>query len=189
MPRPARLDELSPEARAELDRQIVARNFKDYAGIVEWIREQGWFLTDEEPGISVIHRHGAKLKRRLEAVKASTQAARMIAEAAPDDADLRSAAVISMVQSELFELLLNLQEADAEDDPATRVELMAKAARGVADLSRASVSQKKWKTEVEARIRAEERAGAEQAAAAAATKAGVSAEGIAAIRAAIAARM
>lgn len=184
MPQPSAIDGLNPDQRAALDRELIRRNFKDYAGLVEWAEGLGLCVSR-----SSVHRYGQKIQRKLAAVKASTDAARMIAEAAPDDADLRSAAVISMVQSELFELLLNLQDAEATDDPQQRVELMAKAARGVADLSRASVGQKKWKTEVEARIRAEERAGAEQAAAKAATQAGVSAEGIAAIRAAIAARM
>lgn len=143
------MNELSPEERARLDAEIVCRNFADYDGLVDWLGQQGFEISR-----SIIHRHGAKLKRRLEAVKASTEAARLIAEAAPDDADLRSAAVISMVQSELFDLLLNLQEADAEEDPQTRVELMAKAARGVADLSRASVSQKKWQASIKDKLEA-----------------------------------
>lgn len=176
------MDELSPEARKALDKEIERRNFKDYAGLVEWIREQGWFLTDEAPGISVIQRHGVKLKQRLELVTAATRSAVMIEEAARDDSDARSAAVIAMIQSEMFEVLLNLNEASEESDPETRVELLTKAARGVADLSRASVSQKKWKAEVEARIRSEERAKAADVATNAAKSQGVSPETIALIR-------
>jgi hypothetical protein len=55
----------------------------------------------------------------------------MIADAAPDDSDMRSAAVLSLVQTELFNALVALQEADNEDaDPADRIMLMAKAGKG-----------------------------------------------------------
>lgn len=143
MPAPSAIDNLDPDQRQALERELIRRNFKDYAGLVAWAAEYGLEISR-----SSAHRYGQKIQRKLNAVKASTDAARLIAEAAPDDADLRSAAVISMVQSELFEVLLNLQEAEATDDPQQRVELMAKAARGVADLSRASVGQKKWQQQV-----------------------------------------
>jgi hypothetical protein len=57
-----------------------------------------------------------------------------------------------MVQSEMFQLLLNLQEAEEESDPIERVEVMAKAARGMADLSRASIAQKKWQSAVREKL-------------------------------------
>lgn len=146
MPQPSAIDGLTPEQRTALDRELIRRNFTDYAGLVAWAEGLGLCISR-----SSAHRYGQKIQRKLNAVKASTDAARLIAEAAPDDADLRSAAVISLVQSELFDLLLNLQEAEATDDPQTRVELMAKAARGVADLSRASMQQKRLQEQVRVR--------------------------------------
>jgi len=177
MPRPSQLNQLAPDDLTAFERELVNRNFSDYDGLVEWLAARGYEISR-----SVAHRHGQKVKRRLEAVKASTEAARLIAEAAPDDADLRSAAVISMVQSEMFELLLNLQEAEECDDPAGRVALMAKAAKGMADLTRASVGQKKWQMEVEAKIRAEERAKAAEKAVSIARKGGMSTETTEALR-------
>ena len=147
MPRPSAFDAMPPTERLAFAQEFERRNFRDLDGMVEWLAERGW-----EVGRGAVWRAGGKVKRRLEAVRNSTEAARMIAEAAPDDADLRSAAVISMVQSEMFELLLNLQEADEADDPAARVELMAKAAKGRADLSRASIAQKKWQEQVRAKL-------------------------------------
>lgn len=149
MPQPAVIDRFTPEQRHALEQELILRNFKDYDGLVSWAAGFGLEISRASA-----HRYGQKLKRRLAVVRASTEAARQIAEAAPDDTDLRSAAVISLVQSELFELLLNLQEADASDDPGERVALMAKAARGVADLSRASVSQKKWAEQVKGKVAA-----------------------------------
>lgn len=147
MPQPAVIDRFTPEQRHALEQELILRNFKDYDGLVAWAAGFGLEISR-----SAAHRYGSQIKRKLAAVKASTEAARLIAEAAPDDADLRSAAVISLVQSELFDLMVSLQEAGEADDPQQRVALMAKAARGVADLSRASVSQKKWAEQVKARV-------------------------------------
>lgn len=84
-----------------------------------------------------------KIRAKLAAVQASTQAAMMIADAAPDDSDMRSSAVLSLVQTELFNALIALQESENPDaNPADRIMLMAKAGKGIAELSKASVNQK-----------------------------------------------
>lgn len=146
MPAPSKI-ELLPEAiRAELNRQLVKRAFSDYEALAKWLAEQGFQI-----GKSTVGRYGQKLERKLDAIRASTEAARSIADAAPDDADLRSAAVMSLVQTEIFDVLVNLQEASDEDvDQVTRVKLLSHAAKNIATLSRASVNQKKWAHELRA---------------------------------------
>ena len=110
------------------------------------------------PSRSAVHRYGAKLDRRLAAIKASTEAARMLTEGASDDQDARSEAVIALVQTELFESIINLQEAGDEDiDPADRIGLLSSAAKNIATLARASVNQKKFRLEEQARIEREAR--------------------------------
>ena len=60
---------------------------------------------------------------------------------------------MSLVQSEMFDLLVNLQ--DAEDaGPDERVKLLSNAARAIADLSRASIHQKKHAASVQAQLEA-----------------------------------
>lgn len=172
MPRASAFDAMAADERLAFAREFERRNFRDLDGMVEWLAERGF-----EIGRGAVWRAGAKVKRRLEAVRNSTEAARLIAEAAPDDADLRSAAVLSMVQSEMFELLLNLQEADEAESPLERVELMAKAARGMADLSRASIAQKKWQEQVRAKATT-----AADKAVSIAKKGGLSAEAVDALR-------
>lgn len=174
---------LLPEAvRAELDRRLVQSGFGDYENMSAWLAEQGFQI-----GKSSVHRYGQGLERKLAAIKASTSAAAAIADAAPDDADLRSAAVISLIQTEVFDVLVTLQEAEDADpaDPAERLKLMSRAAKSIAELSRASVNQKKWQKDIEAKIRAEERARAAEAATTAAKAAGASSETIAVIRKAL----
>ena len=79
----------------------------------------------------------------------------MLTEGAADDQDARSEAVIALVQTELFESIINLQEAGDEDiDPADRIGLLSSAAKNIATLARASVNQKKFRLEVQARAEA-----------------------------------
>lgn len=147
MPSPSLIDSLTPEQRAEFERELIRRNFADYDGLVAWLQDNGFEISR-----SAAYRHGSKLKRKLQAVRNSTEAARMIAEAAPDDADLRSAAVISLVQSELFDVMVSLQDLD-EAEPGERVGLLKEAAKSVLDMTRASVLQKQWKQDMEQQIR------------------------------------
>ena len=177
MPKRPAIEGLPEEDRRWLDKQLCDRNFSGYEELADMLNVIGYKI-----GKSSIHRYGQKLERKLAAIKASTQAAAAIAEAAPDDADLRSAAVISLVQTEVFDVLVELQEAEAQDDPVERVKLLGRVAKSIAELSRASVNQKKWQVTMETRVREEERQKAAEAATATAKAAGVSPETIAVIR-------
>lgn len=117
--------------------------------------------TGELPSRSAIHRWGQKLQRRLDAIRASTEAALLIRQHSADREDARSEALTSLVQTELFEAILNLQEASGssgegeEIDPARRVALLGEAARNIATLSRASVTLKQFQERQRAVIRDE----------------------------------
>lgn len=161
------------EVKAWLDKSLVAGNFSGYHCLEEELKARGFQI-----GKSSIHRYGSKLERRLAAVKASTEAARALAEGAPDEQDHKSAAVISLVQSDLFEALLSLQEAGDEDDPGERVKLLSRAAKGIAEVSKASIGQKKFAAEIRKKALEEAAEKIEKTAKAA----GVSAEAIQAIR-------
>ena len=151
MPPRSKVQQLPDDIKQQLNKALIGGNFSDYEGLEAWLGGLGYQI-----GKSSLNRYGQNLERKLAAIKASTEAAHAIAEAAPDDADLRSAAVMSLVQTEIFEVLVNLQEASDEDvDQVTRVKLLSHAAKHIATLSRASVNQKKWQTQIEAKIRAE----------------------------------
>lgn len=108
------------------------------------------------PSRSALHRYGAKLDRRLAAIRASTEAAKIIQAHAGDDKDARSEALTAMVQTELFEAILELQEAvegDEKSDPGERVALLSKAAKNIATLTRSSVNLKEFQAKAEERAR------------------------------------
>ncbi len=139
-----------PEAvRQWLDSTLCDGNFSGYELIAAELKARGYGISK-----TAVHRYGQGLERKLAAIKASTHAASAIAAAAPDDADLRSAAVISLVQTEVFDLLVQMQEVDASEDPGERLKLLASAARSVAEMSRASIGNKKFQAEVRAKAEA-----------------------------------
>ena len=59
----------------------------------------------------------------------------------------------ALVQTELFEAIIELQEADEETDSGKRVELLSKAVKNIATLARSSVNLKKFQAEAEERAR------------------------------------
>ena len=146
MPPPSKIDMLPEEVRRELDTKILANGFGGYVALSAWLSDKGFAI-----GKTNVGNYGQKLERRMAAIKASTEAARMIAAAAPDDADERSNAIISLVQTEIFDSLLSLQDAADESDPAERIDLLGKAAKNIATLTRASITRNKWADEVRVR--------------------------------------
>lgn len=150
MPSPSKIDLLDEETRRELEARIIANGFGGYVALAEWLAERGYSIGKSAVGV-----YGQKLERRVAAIKASTEAARLITAAAPDDADERSNAIISLVQTEIFESLLALQDATDEVDPAERVAILGKAAKNIAALTRASIGRNKWASEVREAARAE----------------------------------
>lgn len=148
MGRRSKVKALPQDVREWLDRALAEKNFSGYKELEAELAKRGYSLSK-----SSIHRYGANLERRLAAIKASTEAARLIAQAAPDDADQRSGAVISMVQTEIFEILVALQEV-ADSDPMNKAKLLSTLAKNIATLTRASVHQKRHEIEVRAKAEA-----------------------------------
>jgi hypothetical protein len=175
MGRQSKIGILPEEVRRWLDAVLAEGNFSGYESLADALRERGYSVSK-----SGLHRYGQKLERRLSAIRASTEAARAIAEAAPDAADNRSAAVIALVQSELFEVLLAVEES-TDAPPEERVKLLSTAARSIAELSRASVNQKRHEAEIREQARREAADAAEKVA----KQGGLSADSVQELRRAI----
>lgn len=144
MGRESTIDQLKPEDRQMLDRWLMDKGFCGYEEVANKLAELGYSVSK-----SSVHRYGQKLENKLAAVQASTQAAIMIADAAPDDSDMRTQAVLSLMQTQLFDTLINLQEAGAEGvDPAKRLALISSCGKGIAAIAQASIGQKKWMLDV-----------------------------------------
>lgn len=150
MPNISAFDDLSPEEIQTIEAEMSRKNFKRLYQLVDWCREQGWNI---ERG--AIYNRAKKVKRRLEFVKASTDAMLQIADATEDQGDKRSSAVLALVQSEAFEMMLSMQQADDEDDPGKRMSLLKDAALIAQRTTNASVKLKQFQAEFRAKLEAE----------------------------------
>jgi hypothetical protein len=155
MPRPSKIAKFPAHVRKWLHSAFVDHAFGSIEDITaqlnELLKREGIAQT---VGKSAVGAESLRVKRAQESVRATTEAARMIAETSPDDGDHRSAAAMALVQSEVFELLLQIRESDSIEDPVARLGVMNEAALGLSRLSRSRVNQARWATEVEARAKA-----------------------------------
>ncbi len=155
MPPVAKIAKLPPELRQWLHQTFVERAFGDIEGITAELnalmKEAGVAITI---GKSAVGAESLKVRRAQEAIAATTRAMQLIADTAPDEADKRGEALNAMVSQGVFEVLLDVQQASTEDDPADRMALLNKAALASARLTTTSVRQRQWRAEVETKAKA-----------------------------------
>lgn len=155
MPPVSKIAQLPPDLREWLHQTFVERAFGDIEGITaelnELMKEAGVAISI---GKSAVGAESQKVKRAQEAIKATTEAAKLIAETSPDVGDKRSAGAMAIVQSEVFELLLQIRESEEIKDPIERMGAMSEAALLLSRLSRSRVYQSRWDQEVEAKAKA-----------------------------------
>ena len=187
MGRKSSINRLEPEIRSYIE-AMLATGSMTLDQLIADLREKFPLQAQvgDLPSRSAVGRYGQKLERRLAAIKASTEAARLIRDHAGDSQDARSEALTALVQTELFEAILSLQEAGDEDlDAGERVGMLSAAAKNIATLTRSSVNLKKFQAEVEEAARKKAFAEAAQQATESAKQQGLSKTGVEALRAAI----
>jgi len=139
MPRRSSILQLPEDLRRELNARLVSQGFADYDGMESWLAgelvERGLEITVTR---SSIHRHGQKFEVKLEKLRVATEQARAIAEGSEDDAGALSEALLRMVQTKTFDVLMDMEDGDKN---------IHKIGLTVARLARASVNQKKWAAE------------------------------------------
>lgn len=142
MPPRSKIDLLPEAVRQALEQRLIAQSFSGYEALEDWLEEQGFEIAK-----SSLHRWGSKFEDRVRALKIATDQAKAIVEASPDDDGAMTDALMRLTQEKLFGVLLDL-----EVDPST-VEL-PKLARAIADLSRGTVTLKRYQAEAKARAKA-----------------------------------
>ncbi len=135
--------ELLPEdVRHALERRLAESGFSNYSELTEWLKSQGFEISR-----SAVHRFGQKVERRFASIKASTEAARLIADGAADEGDTRSEALMAMVQTELFDALIEIGDMD-DLSAVERFGMVAKSAKNIATLTNASTRLKKFQADL-----------------------------------------
>lgn len=155
MPPRSKIAQLPPEIRDWLHTAIVQRGFGDIEGLTQELnalcKEGGVAISI---GKSAVGEESKRVRRAQETIKATTEATKLIAETSRDDADSRSEATLAVVQTETFEVLLQLQELEDEVDPLAKLKVLSQVGKTVAQMSRARVNQARWRSEVEAAVKA-----------------------------------
>lgn len=139
MPARSKVAALPAEVKEWLDRALAENNFSDYELLAEELKARGYAISK-----SALHRYGQAFETRLSALKMASEQARAVVAAAPDEEGAVNEALMRLVQEHLFKLLM---AEEGEFD-------LPKVARAVAELGRATVTQKKWQAEVRARAEA-----------------------------------
>jgi hypothetical protein len=126
---------LPPQIRKEVERRMLAKRFSDYEGLAQWVREQGYDISDDS-----LWRYGKALKREFTSARFTLLQARLLADWAPDSRGRVMQAVIQIVQHKLLSALAEIEKGD--DNRLYRL------VQAVADLTRVSVMQQQWASEV-----------------------------------------
>lgn len=129
------------EIKAELDRRLLAGGFRGYEELETWLRELNYSI-----GKSSIHRYGSKLEERMDQLKRSTDQAKALVAASPDDAGDTSQAVLRLMQEKIFTCLMEM-EVDPDDQS------LGGLAKALAPLVRANIAQQKYASEVREKAR------------------------------------
>jgi len=155
MPPVSKIALLPAELREWLHKTFVQRAFGDIEGVTEELnalmKEAGVAISI---GKSAVGAESQRVKRAQAAIRATTEAAKLIAESSEDLGDNRSAALMALVQGEVFDILLQVTQSEDETDPSVRMGAMSEAALAISRLSRARVNQAKWADELDVRAKA-----------------------------------
>jgi len=132
---------LPDDVRQELEKRLIQGGFAGYTDLAEWLNGQGFEISR-----SAVHRYGKQFEDRLQALKVATDQAKAMTEASEDDAGAMNEAIIRMVQTKTFELLLEMNVSTKN---------LPKIGQMVAKLAQAAVRQKKWQKEMENKAKQE----------------------------------
>ena len=132
---------LPTELKEWLDAELVRRGFGDYVQLAADLKARG-----AEVSKSALQRYGSPFERRMAQLKMASEQARAMVDAAPDDEDALGSAVVRLAQEKIFSILMEL-DIDAEDVDVNKL------FKNAAEIGKASVAQKKWRMEVQTKVR------------------------------------
>ncbi|KAF0205527.1 MAG: hypothetical protein FD173_970 [Gallionellaceae bacterium] len=131
----SKVEQLPKPFKEWLDKALVEGNFSDYKLLEAELKAHGCDISR-----SSLHRYGQRFEERIKTLKLVTEQARAVVAAAPDEDGAVNDALVRLTQEKLFDVLMKI-EVDPEN-----VDL-AKLAKAVAELGKASVMQKRWQQE------------------------------------------
>jgi hypothetical protein len=142
MPSNSKVDELPEEVKNWLDENLVKNNFSAYVALSEELKSRGYDISKSSLG-----RYGKAFEDRIQAIKKQAEMYKILREQVGDDEGAMTDGIIRQAQYMIGEVLNKMGPMDLDDMD------LPKLIRAIADLSRASVSQKKWMAEIKGRTK------------------------------------
>jgi hypothetical protein len=150
MPRKPFTNFLPDHVLQKLNEKLKQEGFSNYYAVADWFNDlleaEGLELRVQK---STIGRYGQDFERKLSQLSTATLQAQAIVNAAQtgDGQAEMSEALTLLVQKKLFETLLDLDDESLKENFD-----ITRAARAIADLSRSSISTKKFAAQVRERV-------------------------------------
>lgn len=141
MPKRSKVHTLPAAVKEWLDQSLVENNFAGYEALEAELASRGCKISK-----SALHRYGQAFESKLEALKVSTDMAKAVVAASPDDENAQSDALMRLWQSKAFDVLLKM-----EADPDISFSQVGLA---IAKLTSAGTSLKKYQTDVRQKAKA-----------------------------------
>jgi len=141
MPAPSTVKTLSKHDREWLEKQLLARNFADYDGLVSLLAERGLEISR-----SALGRYGKEFKDHCENIKRITDMAHILTAEIGDDANAIGDAALRSMQAQLLDALPNYDWSRLHEMDPGELSL------AISRLSRAGVNQKKWMAEAKEKM-------------------------------------
>jgi hypothetical protein len=129
---------LPEETKAELNKRLVQSAFSGYESLADWLEEKGYKISK-----SSVHRYGSKLQEQMESIAQTTEAAKYLIESIPDDEGSVNEALLRLATDKLFKFFRDTDLTEPKD--------IANLVRSVGDITRGSISSKKYRAEVKAK--------------------------------------
>jgi hypothetical protein len=117
--------------RQEVERRLFENGFRDYEGLAQWVRGQGYEISDDS-----LWRFGHGLQQQLAAVRLTVGLARAVNELAEGQEPLLARALITVAQQQALAALVEKEEVKPGDLNA------------IANLTRAAIAQQRWAAEL-----------------------------------------
>ncbi len=128
---------LPAHLRAEVERRMAESGFSDYRGLAEWVRQQGYEISDDS-----LWRYGKGIQRQITAAQMAVHQARALAEVTADNKGLLIEAIMTVVEQKVLSKLIEGEQVENSD-----IRLL----NAAANLARATVFHQRRADEVQAR--------------------------------------
>ncbi|MGH7840115.1 MAG: phage protein Gp27 family protein [Candidatus Binataceae bacterium] len=126
--------------RDELEKRLVDNSFTGYDELTKWLNGLGYRISR-----GALNRYGRQFEGKLEVVTRATAQARVLTEPVAGDDATATDRLVRLVQQRLFSVLIETERPIPEID-------LARLARTIGDLSRTTISQRRWLAEAQDRL-------------------------------------